>query len=79
MATDKLNPKGDSPLANSTTIGEVCTPTAGTEREEMVTVFDVANEIEMALKQLETKTIENDKQFEKSFKLLEETLSRIDQ
>lgn len=79
MSIDRLAFKDDHPLANSTTIGEVRPATAGNNREEVVTVFDVAKEIEMALKQLEVKTAENDKRFEKSYKLFEDKLSRLGQ
>lgn len=77
MSTDRLAFKDDHPLANSTTIDEVRPATADDNREEVVTVFDVANEIEMTLKQLEAKTVANDKQFEQTLKLFEEKLSRM--
>lgn len=77
MSTDRLAFKDDHPLANPTTIDDVRPATADDSREEVVTVFDVANEIEMTLKQLEAKTVANDKQFEQTLKLFEEKLSRM--
>lgn len=74
MDVDKLAIKDDQPLANSTTtVREV---RSENRDEGATTIFDVTNRIELALKELETKVDENEKQFERSLAALEDKISR---
>ncbi|QLL34744.1 hypothetical protein HG536_0H01190 [Torulaspora globosa] len=74
MDTDKLAIKDDQPLANSATNAKGAR--SENRDEGVVTIFDVTNKIEWALKQLETKVEENEKQFERSLNALEDQISR---
>lgn len=79
MNTDNLTIRDDFPLANSTTttIAEARPATAGDCDQDVMTIFDVTNEIELALKELQNKVQENEKQFESTLKVLEEKVSSL--
>ncbi|QLQ81861.1 hypothetical protein HG537_0G01150 [Torulaspora globosa] len=73
MDIDKLTIRDDQPLANSTTITrEVRSESSD---EDTITMFDVANRIELALKELESKFQDTDRQFETSLSALEDKIS----
>lgn len=51
---------------------------AKTNEENVVTVFDLASEIEQSLKDVIGQVEDNDKQFQKSFKSIQEKLKKLE-
>lgn len=77
MTTDNLHTKEDNlPLANSTQIKEI-TVEKSDESENIITVFDLANEIEKSLAHLGNTVKKSDEQFQKSIDVLEKKINRM--
>lgn len=77
MTTDNLDTKEDNlPLANSTQIKEI-TVEKSDESENIITVFDLANEIEKSLTHLGNTMKKSDEQFQKSIDVLEKKINQM--
>lgn len=87
-AKTRTNRRKDKPKKNNMSTPELSTSTtsrtdperseAKTNEENVVTVFDLASEIEQSLKDVIGQVEDNDKQFQKSFKSIQEKLKKLE-
>lgn len=79
MTTDNQDTKEDNlPLANSTQIKETIVGNKD-ESEDIITVFDLANEIEKSLTHLGNTMQKSDEQFQRSIDVLEKKINQMEQ
>ncbi|CAI2031279.1 hypothetical protein SEUBUCD646_0H03340 [Saccharomyces eubayanus] len=76
MSTEKLETSEEpqAPLANTSETNLV-----KEDSENVVTVFDLASEIEKSLKDVQRQMKENDDEFSRSIQAIEERLNRLSQ
>ena len=76
MSTEKLETSEEpqAPLANTSETNSI-----KKDSENVVTVFDLANEIEKSLKDVQKQMKENDEQFSRSIQAIENKLEKLSQ